>query len=144
MDIHSGKACPHSHSPSNSTATSNQESGQTWNNYFSSTNSSKTSSNGEWKRRDSIWGKLAEDISMRDFYQGPYGNNQRLVAQQAVIALKREGSQAKGKSRNNTGCIGAMHPKGEYSDSIRVMRSGPTQHSSGFTTLIVQNISGQE
>ncbi|MBW0559164.1 hypothetical protein O181_098879 [Austropuccinia psidii MF-1] len=80
----------------------------------------------------------------RDISQKPFEDHQRLESQQVNKALRREGSQKQGESSHNTGFRGEMEPEREYSNSSRLTRSRPTQLSSGFTPLRIQQNSGQE
>ncbi|MBW0475963.1 hypothetical protein O181_015678 [Austropuccinia psidii MF-1] len=130
MEKHSGKSFPPSHSPSNSTKTSNQRTRHIWMKYLSSTSSSNTYSNGELKQRCSTLlqtgknlGKLPEDMSKRDIFQRTYGNYQDLEPQKAVKTLIREGSQDKGESSQNTGYRRGMELERAFSDSFGLASS---------------------
>ncbi|MBW0467385.1 hypothetical protein O181_007100 [Austropuccinia psidii MF-1] len=74
----------------------------------------------------------------------PYGNHQRLESHQAAQTPGGEGKQDKGESSHYPSYRRTTDPDREYSESLRLTRSRPNQHSSGFTPFRNQQISCQE
>ncbi|MBW0512184.1 hypothetical protein O181_051899 [Austropuccinia psidii MF-1] len=91
-----------------------------------------------------MWRKLPEDMSQRDTLQRPYGNNQRMEYHQEVKTPGGEGNQDKRESSHYPSDRRTAEPDRAYSDSFRLIRSRPTQLSSGFTPFGNQKISGEE
>ncbi|MBW0551599.1 hypothetical protein O181_091314 [Austropuccinia psidii MF-1] len=90
------------------------------------------------------WSKLPEYLSQRDILQRSYGNNQRMESHQEVQTPGGEGNQDRVKSSRYPSYRRIPEPDRDYSNSLRLTRSRPTQLSSGFTPFRNQNISGQE
>ncbi|MBW0564797.1 hypothetical protein O181_104512 [Austropuccinia psidii MF-1] len=89
------------------------------------------------------WCEFPEDMSQRDIFQKPYGNNQKMEYHQAVLTPGGEGNKDKGESSHYSSYRRPDKPDRAYSDSFRLTRSRPTQLSSGFPPLRHQQISGQ-
>ncbi|MBW0463927.1 hypothetical protein O181_003642 [Austropuccinia psidii MF-1] len=71
--------------------TSNQRTGKTWIKVLSSTNSSRTYSNGHEQQEiqpgislGRTWSKFPEDLSQGDRLQRPYDNHKMLESYQAI------------------------------------------------------------
>ncbi|MBW0463997.1 hypothetical protein O181_003712, partial [Austropuccinia psidii MF-1] len=131
--------------------TSKQRTGKTWIKFFSSTNSSRTYSNGAWTKRGSTWhltGKnleqVPEDLSQRDRLQRPDGNHQRLESCQEVQTPGGKGTEDKGESSHYPSYRRTVNPDRAYSDSFRLTRCRPNHLSSGFTQFRNQQVSDQE
>ncbi|MBW0470330.1 hypothetical protein O181_010045 [Austropuccinia psidii MF-1] len=90
------------------------------------------------------WSNFPEDISQRDIFQRPYGNCQRMESHWEVQTPGGEGNKDKGESSNYPSYRRTAEPDRAYYDSFRLIRSRPTQISSGFTPFRHQQISGQE
>ncbi|MBW0502895.1 hypothetical protein O181_042610 [Austropuccinia psidii MF-1] len=90
------------------------------------------------------WSKFPEDMSQRDTLQRYYGNKQRMESQQAVQTPGGKGNQHKGKSSHYPSYRKTIEQDRDYSNSFRIIRSRPTQISSGFTPFRNQQISGKE
>ncbi|MBW0502169.1 hypothetical protein O181_041884 [Austropuccinia psidii MF-1] len=90
------------------------------------------------------WSKLPEDLSQRDKLQRPYGNHQRLESYQEVQTHGGKGTEDKGESSHYPSYRRTVNPDRAYSNSFRITRSRPNQHSSGFTLFRNQQINGQE
>ncbi|MBW0567454.1 hypothetical protein O181_107169 [Austropuccinia psidii MF-1] len=87
---------------------------------------------------------LLEGMFQRDTLQISYGNHQRMESQKAVQTPGGNGRQDKVESSCYPSYRRKNEPEGAYYDSFGLIRSRPTQLSSGFRTLSHQKISDQE